>query len=179
MENENKFNELIASLQSKIDNIAASVNNIEGERISRKQAEEAAAAQKAKEEHETQLKAAWEEEFKKKYGITAEAPITDNAGSKQTPEPNTSSADTVNPTKPANPVGLAPTIKVQETTTTYKTVDEIIAEQRAKRNNWQPRNYTWKGKPQIKYLKLILEEEKTRFTSLLSLIIRRNGGKRL
>ena len=136
MENENKFNELIASLQSKIDNIAASVNNIEGERISRKQAEEAAAAQKAKEEHETQLKAAWEEEFKKKYGITAEAPIADNAGGEKAPEPNTPSADTVNPTKPANPVGLAPTVKVQETTPTYKTVDEIIAEQRAKRNRF-------------------------------------------
>lgn len=131
MENQNKFNELIASLQSKIENIAASVNNIEGERISRKQAEEAAAAQKAKEEHETQLKAAWEEEFKKKYGITAEAPIADNAGSEnQAPEPNTPSAE------PVKPVGLAPTVKVQETTTTYKTVDEIIAEQRAKRNNW-------------------------------------------
>lgn len=131
MENQNKFNELIASLQSKIDNIAASVNNIEGERISKKQAEEAAAAQKAKEEHETQLKAAWEEEFKKKYGITAEAPIANNAGGEnQAPEPNTSSAE------PVKPVGLAPTIKVQETTATYKTVDEIIAEQRAKRNNW-------------------------------------------
>lgn len=137
MENQNKaLDELIASLQSKIENIAASVNNIEGERISRKQAEEAAAAQKAQEEHETQLKAAWEEEFKKKYGITAETPITDNAGSKQTPEPNTPSVDTVNPMKPANPVGLTPTIKVQETTTTYKTVDEIIAEQRAKRNRF-------------------------------------------
>lgn len=136
MENQNKaLDELIASLQSKIDNIAASVNNIEGERISRKQAEEAAAAQKAKEEHETQLKAAWEEEFKKKYGITAEAPIANNAGSEKAPEPETPSANTVNPTKPANPVGLAPTIKVQETTPTYKTVDEIIAEQRAKRNN--------------------------------------------
>lgn len=130
MENENKFNELIASLQSKIENIAASVNNIEGERISRKQAEEAAAAQKAKEEHETQLKAAWEEEFKKKYGITAEAPIANNAGGeKQAPEPNTPSVE------PVKPVGLAPTVKVQETTPTYKTVDEIIAEQRAKRNN--------------------------------------------
>ena len=135
MENENKLNDLIVSLQSKIENIAASVNNIEGERISRKQAEEATAAQKAKEEHETQLKAAWEEEFKKKYGITAEAPIADNAGSGKAPEPNTPSANTANPTKPANPVGLTPTIKVQETTTTYKTVDEIIAEQRAKRNN--------------------------------------------
>lgn len=131
MENQNKaLDELIASLQSKIDNIAASVNNIEGERISKKQAEEAAAAQKAKEEHETQLKAAWEEEFKKKYGITAEAPITNNAGSEPAPEPNTPSANTVN-----QPVGLAPTIKVQETTPTYKTVDEIIAEQRAKRCN--------------------------------------------
>ena len=132
MENQNKaLDDLIASLQSKIDNIAASVNNIEGERISKKQAEEAAAAQKAKEEHETQLKAAWEEEFKKKYGITAEAPIANNAGGEnQAPEPNTSSAE------PVKPVGLAPTIKVQETTATYKTVDEIIAEQRAKRNNW-------------------------------------------
>ena len=132
MENQNKaLDELIASLQSKIDNIAASVNNIEGERISKKQAEEAAAAQKAQEEHETQLKAAWEEEFKKKYGITAEAPIANNAGGEnQAPEPNTSSAE------PVKPVGLAPTIKVQETTATYKTVDEIIAEQRAKRNNW-------------------------------------------
>lgn len=137
MENENKFNELIASLQSKIDNIAASVNNIEGERISKKQAEEAAAAQKAKEEHETQLKAAWEEEFKKKYGITAEAPIADNAGGEnQAPETNTSNAETANPTKPANPVGLTPTVKIQENTPTYKTVDEIIAEQRAKRNRW-------------------------------------------
>lgn len=135
MENENKFNELIASLQSKIDNIAASVNNIEGERISKKQAEEAAAAQKAKEEHETQLKAAWEEEFKKKYGITAEAPIANNAGSEPAPEPETPNADAANPTKPANPVGLTPTVKVQETTPTYKTVDEIIAEQRAKRCN--------------------------------------------
>ena len=132
MENQNKaLDDLIASLQSKIDNIAASVNNIEGERISKKQAEEAAAAQKAKEEHETQLKAAWEEEFKKKYGITVEAPITDNAGGEnQAPETNTPSAE------PVKPVGLAPTIKVQETTPTYKTVDEIIAEQRAKRNNW-------------------------------------------
>lgn len=134
MENENKFNELIASLQSKIDNIAASVNNIEGERISKKQAEEAAAAQKAQEEHETQLKAAWEEEFKKKYGITAEAPIANNAGSENAPEPNTPSVNTVN--QPTTPVGLTPTVKVQETTPTYKTVDEIIAEQRAKRNNW-------------------------------------------
>ena len=131
MENQNKaLDELIASLQSKIDNIAASVNNIEGERISKKQAEEAAAAQKAKEEHETQLKAAWEEEFKKKYGITAEAPIANTAGSEKAPEPETPNAE------PVKPVGLAPTIKVQETTATYKTVDEIIAEQRAKRNNW-------------------------------------------
>lgn len=137
MENQNKaLDELIASLQSKIDNIAASVNNIEGERISKKQAEEAAATQKAKEEHETQLKAAWEEEFKKKYGITAEASNTNTAGGEKAPEPNTPNADAANPTKPANPVGLTPTIKVQETTTTYKTVDEIIAEQRAKRNNW-------------------------------------------
>lgn len=132
MENQNKaLDELIASLQSKIDNIAASVNNIEGERVSKKQAEEAAAAQKAKEEHETQLKAAWEEEFKKKYGITAEAPIANNAGSEPAPEPNTHSAEPVNQS-----VGLVPTIKVQETTPTYKTVDEIIAEQRAKRCNW-------------------------------------------
>lgn len=132
MENQNKaLDDLIASLQSKIDNIAASVNNIEGERISKKQAEEAAAAQKAKEEHETQLKAAWEEEFKKKYGITAEAPNTNTAGGEnQAPEPNTPSAE------PVKPVGLAPTVKVQETTTTYKTVDEIIAEQRAKRNRF-------------------------------------------
>lgn len=132
MENQNKaLDDLIASLQSKIDNIAASVNNIEGERISKKQAEEAAAAQKAQEEHETQLKAAWEEEFKKKYGITAEAPNTNTAGGEnQAPEPNTLSAE------PVKPVGLTPTIKVQETTPTYKTVDEIIAEQRAKRNNW-------------------------------------------
>ena len=140
MENQNKaLDELIASLQSKIDNIAASVNNIEGERISRKQAEEAAAAQKAQEEHETQLKAAWEEEFKKKYGITAEAPIANNAGSEQAPEPNTHSDEPANPSNPSNPatpVGLAPTIKVQETTPTYKTVDEIIAEQRAKRNRF-------------------------------------------
>lgn len=139
MENQNKaLDELIASLQSKIDNIAASVNNIEGERISKKQAEEAAAAQKAKEEHETQLKAAWEEEFKKKYGITAEAPIADNAGSEKAPEPNIPSAKTANPSNPSNPatpVGLAPTTKVQENTPTYKTVDEIIAEQRAKRCN--------------------------------------------
>lgn len=132
MENQNKaLDELIASLQSKIDNIAASVNNIEGERISKKQAEEAAAAQKAKEEHETQLKAAWEEEFKKKYGITAEAPIANNAGSEPAPEPNTPSAEPVN-----QPVGLAPTVKIQENTPAYKTVDEIIAEQRAKRNRW-------------------------------------------
>lgn len=133
MENQNKaLDELIASLQSKIDNIAASVNNIEGERISKKQAEEAAAAQKAQEEHETQLKAAWEEEFKKKYGITAEATNTNTAGGEnQAPEPNTPNANTVN-----QPVGLTPTVKVQETTPTYKTVDEIIAEQRAKRNNW-------------------------------------------
>ena len=131
MENQNKaLDDLIASLQSKIDNIAASVNNIEGERISKKQAEEAAAAQKAKEEHETQLKAAWEEEFKKKYGITAEAPIADNAGGEKAPEPNTPSAE------PVKPIGLAPTTKVQENTPTYKTVDEIIAEQRAKRCNW-------------------------------------------
>ena len=131
MENQNKaLDELIASLQSKIDNIAASVNNIEGERISKKQAEEAAAAQKAQEEHETQLKAAWEEEFKTQYGITAAAPIANNAGSAPAPTPNTPSAE------PVKPVGLAPTIKVQETTPTYKTVDEIIAEQRAKRNNW-------------------------------------------
>lgn len=139
MENQNKaLDELIASLQSKIDNIAASVNNIEGERISKKQAEEAAAAQKAKEEHETQLKAAWEEEFKKKYGITAEAPIANNAGSEPAPEPNTPSAEPANPSNPSNqpPVGLAPTVKVQENTPAYKTVDEIIAEQRAKRNRW-------------------------------------------
>ena len=139
MENQNKaLDDLIASLQSKIDNIAASVNNIEGERISKKQAEEAAAAQKAQEEHETQLKAAWEEEFKKKYGITAEASNTNTAGGEnQAPETNTTTAETANPSNPSNqPVGLAPTIKVQETTPTYKTVDEIIAEQRAKRNNW-------------------------------------------
>ena len=136
MENQNKvLDELIASLQSKIDNIAASVNNIEGERISKKQAEEAAAAQKAQEEHETQLKAAWEEEFKKKYGITAEAPNTNTAGGEnQAPEPNTPSANTVN--QPTTPVGLTPTVKIQENTPTYKTVDEIIAEQRAKRNRW-------------------------------------------
>lgn len=138
MENQNKaLDDLIASLQSKIDNIAASVNNIEGERISKKKAEEAAAAQKAKEEHETQLKAAWEEEFKKKYGITAEAPIANNAGSEPAPEPNTPSAKTANPSNPSNqPVGLTPTVKVQENTPAYKTVDEIIAEQRAKRNRW-------------------------------------------
>ena len=139
MENQNKaLDELIASLQSKIDNIAASVNNIEGERISKKQAEEAAAAQKAQEEHETQLKAAWEEEFKKKYGITAEASNTNTAGGEnQAPETNTTTAETANPSNPSNqPVGLAPTIKVQETTPTYKTVDEIIAEQRAKRNRF-------------------------------------------
>lgn len=134
MENQNKaLDELIVSLQSKIENIAASVNNIEGERISRKQAEEAAAAQKAKEEHETQLKAAWEEEFKKKYGITAEAQNTNTAGGEnQAPEPNTHSAEPVN--QPTTPVGLTPTVKIQENTPTYKTVDEIIAEQRAKRN---------------------------------------------
>lgn len=140
MENQNKaLDELIASLQSKIDNIAASVNNIEGERISKKQAEEAAAAQKAQEEHETQLKAAWEEEFKKKYGITAEAPNTNTAGGEnQAPEPNTPSAKPANPSNPSNqPVGLTPTVKVQENTPAYKTVDEIIAEQRAKRNRWQ------------------------------------------
>ena len=139
MENQNKaLDELIASLQSKIDNIAASVNNIEGERISKKKAEEAAAAQKAQEEHETQLKAAWEEEFKKKYGITAEASNTNTAGGEnQAPETNTTTAETANPSNPSNqPVGLAPTIKVQETTPTYKTVDEIIAEQRAKRNRF-------------------------------------------
>lgn len=137
MENQNKaLDELIASLQSKIDNIAASVNNIEGERISKKQAEEAAAAQKAQEEHETQLKAAWEEEFKKKYGITAEAPNTNTAGGEnQAPEPNTPSAEPANPSNQP-PVGLTPTVKVQETTPAYKTVDEIIAEQRAKRNRW-------------------------------------------
>lgn len=134
MENQNKLDELIASLQSKIDNIAASVNNIEGERISKKQAEEAAAAQKAKEEHETQLKAAWEEEFKKKYGITAEAPIANNAGSEPAPETNTTSVEPVN--QPTTSVGLTPTVKIQENTPTYKTVDEIIAEQRAKRNRW-------------------------------------------
>lgn len=138
MENQNKaLDELIASLQAKIENIAASVNNIEGERISRKQAEEAAAAQKAQEEHETQLKAAWEEEFKKKYGITAEAPNTNTAGGEnQAPEPNTLSAEPANPSNQP-PVGLTPTVKVQENTPAYKTVDEIIAEQRAKRNRWQ------------------------------------------
>ena len=138
MENQNKaLDDLIASLQSKIDNIAASVNNIEGERISKKQAEEAAAAQKAQEEHETQLKAAWEEEFKKKYGITAEATNTNTAGGEnQAPETNTLSAETANPSNPATPVGLTPTVKVQENTPAYKTVDEIIAEQRAKRNRW-------------------------------------------
>ena len=141
MENQNKaLDELIASLQSKIDNIAASVNSMEEERVSKKQAEEAAAAQKAQEEHETQLKAAWEEEFKKKYGITAEAPITNTAGGEnQAPEPNTTTAKTANPSNPSNPatpVGLTPTVKVQENTPAYKTVDEIIAEQRAKRNRW-------------------------------------------
>lgn len=139
MENQNKaLDDLIASLQSKIDNIAASVNNIEGERISKKKAEEAAAAQKAKEEHETQLKAAWEEEFKKKYGITAEAQNTNTAGGEnQAPETNTPSAEPANPSNPSNqPVGLTPTVKVQENTPAYKTVDEIIAEQRAKRNRW-------------------------------------------
>ena len=132
MENQNKaLDDLIASLQSKIDNIAASVNSMEEERVSKKKAEEAAAAQKAQEEHETQLKAAWEEEFKKKYGITVEAPNTNTAGGEnQAPEPNTPSAE------PVKPVGLAPTVKVQETTPTYKTVDEIIAEQRAKRNRF-------------------------------------------
>lgn len=129
MENQNKaLDDLIASLQSKIDNIAASVNNIEGERLLKKQEAEAAAAAQAKEQHENELKAAWEEEFKKKYGITAETPITEKAGSEKAPEPTTPSVE------PASAVGLAPTVKVQETTTTYKTVDEIIAEQRAKRN---------------------------------------------
>lgn len=133
MENENKIDELIASLQTKIDNIAASVNSIEEERVSKKKAEEAAAAQKAQEEHETQLKAAWEEEFKKKYGITAEAPNTNTAGGEnQAPETNTTTAETANSNP--SPVGLTPTVKVQENTPTYKTVDEIIAEQRAKRN---------------------------------------------
>ena len=139
MENQNKaLDELIASLQSKIDNIAASVNNSEEERVSKKQAEEAAAAQKAQPEHETQLKAAWEEEFKKKYGITAEATNTNTAGGEnQAPETNTTTAETANPSNPSNqPVGLTPTVKVQENTPAYKTVDEIIAEQRAKRNKW-------------------------------------------
>ena len=141
MENQNKaLDELIASLQTKIDNIAASVNSIEEERVSKKKAEEAAAAQKAQEEHETQLKAAWEEEFKKKYGITAEAPNTNTAGGEnKAPETNTTTAETANPSNPSNqpPVGLTPTVKIQENTPTYKTVDEIIAEQRAKRNRWQ------------------------------------------
>lgn len=141
MENQNKaLDELIASLQTKIDNIAASVNSIEEERVSKKKAEEAAAAQKAQEEHETQLKAAWEEEFKKKYGITAEAPNTNTAGGEnQAPETNTTTAETANPSNSSNqpPVGLTPTVKIQENTPTYKTVDEIIAEQRAKRNRWQ------------------------------------------
>ena len=140
MENQNKaLDELIASLQTKIDNIAASVNSMEEERISKKQAEEAAAAQKAQEEHETQLKAAWEEEFKKKYGITAEATNTNTAGGEnQAPETNTTTAEPANPSNPSNqPVGLTPTVKVQENTPAYKTVDEIIAEQRAKRNRWQ------------------------------------------
>lgn len=140
MDNQNKaLDELIASLQSKIDNIAASVNSMEEERVSKKQAEEAAAAQKAQEEHETQLKAAWEEEFKKKYGITAEAPNTNTAGGEnQAPETNTTTAEIANPSNSSNPspVGLTPTVKVQENTPTYKTVDEIIAEQRAKRNRW-------------------------------------------
>lgn len=151
MENQNKvLDELIASLQSKIDNIAASVNNIEGERISKKQAEEAAAAQKAKEEHETQLKAAWEEEFKKKYGITAEAPNTNTAGSENAPEPNTPSVDAAN--HPTTPVGLTPTVKVQENTPTYKTVDEIIAEQRAKRNRWQAQSSRGIRQTTVKHL---------------------------
>ena len=140
MENQNKaLDDLIASLQSKIDNIAASVNSIEEERVSKKKAEEAAAAQKAQEEHETQLKAAWEEEFKKKYGITVEAQNTNTAGGEnQAPETKTPNAETANPSNPSNqpPVGLTPTVKVQENTPTYKTVDEIIAEQRAKRNRW-------------------------------------------
>ena len=139
MENQNKaLDELIASLQSKIDNIAASVNSIEEERVSKKKAEEAAAAQKAQEEHETQLKAAWEEEFKKKYGITAEAQNTNTAGGEnQAPETKTTTAETANPSNSSNqPVGLTPTVKIQENTPTYKTVDEIIAEQRAKRNRW-------------------------------------------
>lgn len=131
MENQNKaLDDLIASLQSKIDNIAASVNNIEDERIKKKQAEETAAAAQAQEQHENELKAAWEEEFKKKYGITAETPITEQAGSEKAPESTTPSVE------PVKAVGLTPTIKVQETTTTYKTVDEIIAEQRAKRGQW-------------------------------------------
>ena len=140
MENQNKaLDELIASLQTKIENIAASVNSIEEERVSKKKAEEAAAAQKAQEEHETQLKAAWEEEFKKKYGITVEASNTENAGSEKAPETNTTTAETANPSNSSNqpPVGLTPTVKIQENTPTYKTVDEIIAEQRAKRNRWQ------------------------------------------
>ena len=139
MENQNKaLDDLIASLQSKIDNIAASVNSMEEERVSKKKAEEAAAAQKAQEEHETQLKAAWEEEFKKKYGITAEASNTNTAGGEnQAPETNTTTAEPANPSNPSNqPVGLTPTVKVQENTPAYKTVDEIIAEQRAKRNRW-------------------------------------------
>ena len=137
MENQNKaIEDLITSLQAKIENIAASVNNIEEERVSKKKAEEAAAAQKAQEEHETQLKAAWEEEFKKKYGITAEAQNTNTAGGEnQAPETNTTKAETANPSNPS-PVGLTPTVKVQENAPTYKTVDEIIAEQRAKRNKW-------------------------------------------
>lgn len=140
MENQNKLDELIASLQTKIENIAASVNHMEEERVSKKKAEEEAAAQKAQEEHETQLKAAWEEEFKKKYGITAEAPNTNTAGGEnQAPETNTTTAETANPSNSSNqpPVGLTPTVKIQENTPTYKTVDEIIAEQRAKRNRWQ------------------------------------------
>lgn len=136
MENQNKIDELIASLQSKIDNIATSVNHIEEERVSKKKAEEAAAAQKAQEEHETKLKAAWEEEFKKKYGITVEAPNTNTAGGEnQAPETNTTTAKTAKPSN-SSPVGLTPTVKVQKNTPTYKTVDEIIAEQRAKRNKW-------------------------------------------
>lgn len=133
MENQNQnkaLDDLIASLQSKIDNIAASVNSMEDERKAVKQAEDAAKAAEAQAQHENELKAAWEEEFKKKYGITAETPITEQAGSEKAPEPTTPSAE------PANAVGLAPTIKVQENTTTYKTVDEIIAEQRAKRGRW-------------------------------------------
>lgn len=139
MENQNKaIEDLIASLQSKIENIAASVNNLEGERVSKKQAEEAAAAQKAQEEHETQLKTIWEEEFKKKYGITTEAHTA--GGENQAPETNTTTAETANsnPSNPSNqsPVGLTPTVKVEDNAPTYKTVDEIIAEQRAKRNKW-------------------------------------------